>query len=127
MWLAGEDFNIEGKEIGSQTMQDTLSTLEAIALYGHDSPTREVHLRIAQHQEKIYLECLKISEVTEIYHHPQPLYYYRVHPATISVRQKVQQTERAAHAVRNALVRGLSDRYRLDVIEGDRFKIVSWV
>ncbi len=56
MWLAGEYFNIEGKGIGSQTMQDTLSTLEAIALYGQDSATREVHLRIAQHQEKIYLD-----------------------------------------------------------------------
>jgi Domain of unknown function (DUF3854) len=56
MWLAGEYFNIEGKGIGSQTMQDTLSTLEAIALYGQDSATLEVHLRIAQHQEKIYLD-----------------------------------------------------------------------
>jgi Domain of unknown function (DUF3854) len=56
MWLAGEYFNIEGKGIGSQTMQDTLSTLEAIALYGHDSLTREVHLRIAQHEGKIYLD-----------------------------------------------------------------------
>ncbi len=56
MWLAGMYFNVEGKGIGSQTMQDTLSTLEAIALYGQDSQTREVHLRIAQHQEKIYLD-----------------------------------------------------------------------
>jgi Domain of unknown function (DUF3854) len=56
MWLSGEYFNIEGKGIGSQTMQDTLSTLEAIALYGQDSATLEVHLRIAQHQEKIYLD-----------------------------------------------------------------------
>jgi Domain of unknown function (DUF3854) len=56
MWLAGMYFNVEGKGIGSQTMQDTLSTLEAIALYGQDSATREVHLRIAQHQEKIYLD-----------------------------------------------------------------------
>ena len=56
MWLSGEYFNIEGKGIGSQTMQDTLSTLEAIALYGQDSITREVHLRIAQDREKIYLD-----------------------------------------------------------------------
>ena len=77
-------------------------------------------------QAQDYDLCLKISEITEIYHHPQPLYYYRVHPETISMGQKVQQTERAAHAVRNAQVRrGLSDRYRLDVIEGDRFKIVK--
>jgi Domain of unknown function (DUF3854) len=56
MWLAGMYFNIEGKGIGSQTMQDTLSTLEAIALYGQDSATREVHLRIAQERETIYLD-----------------------------------------------------------------------
>jgi hypothetical protein len=30
MWLAGEYFNVEGKGLGSQTIQDTLSTLEAI-------------------------------------------------------------------------------------------------
>jgi hypothetical protein len=56
MWLAGMYFNVEGKGIGSQTMQDTLSTLEAIALYGRDSVTREVHLRIAQDRGKIYLD-----------------------------------------------------------------------
>ncbi|WP_310415213.1 DUF3854 domain-containing protein, partial [Chamaesiphon sp. OTE_8_metabat_110] len=56
MWLAGMYFNIEGKGIGSQPMQDTLSTLEAIALYGQDSATCEVHLRIAQDREKIYLD-----------------------------------------------------------------------
>jgi Domain of unknown function (DUF3854) len=56
MWLSGEYFNIEGKGIGSQTMQDTLSTLEAIALYGQDSATREVHLRTSQHEGKIYLD-----------------------------------------------------------------------
>jgi glycosyltransferase involved in cell wall biosynthesis len=69
--------------------------------------------------------CLKISEVTEIYHYPSPLYEYRVHPTMISSTQKAQVTAGAARAVRNALVRrGLNDRYRLDVIEGDRFKIV---
>ena len=56
MWLAGEYFKSEGKGIGSMAMQDTLSNLEAIALYGQDSITREVHLRIAQHEEKIYLD-----------------------------------------------------------------------
>jgi Domain of unknown function (DUF3854) len=56
MWLAGEYFKIESKGISSQSMQDTLSTLEAIALYGQDSATREVHLRIAQERGKIYLD-----------------------------------------------------------------------
>ena len=70
--------------------------------------------------------CLKISEVTEIYHLPQSLYYYRVHPTMISQTQKNDLTRSAANAVRNALGRrGLSDRYRLDIVEGDRFKLVK--
>ena len=56
MWLAGEYFKSEGKGIGSMAMQDTLSNLEAISLYGQDSITREVHLRISQHEDKIYLD-----------------------------------------------------------------------
>jgi glycosyltransferase involved in cell wall biosynthesis len=77
-------------------------------------------------QAQDYDLCLKISEVTQIHHHPQPLYYYRTHPETISLSQTANQTERAATAVRNALIRrGLSDRYRLVVTEGERFKIVE--
>lgn len=76
-------------------------------------------------QAQDYDLCLKISEVTKIEHLPQPLYYYRVHPQTISQGQKTQQVERSATAVRNALVRrGLSNRYRLDITEGERFKLV---
>jgi glycosyltransferase involved in cell wall biosynthesis len=77
-------------------------------------------------QAQDYDICLKISEVTEIYHLPQPLYYYRVHPETISSSQRAKQTERAEVAVRNALVRrGLSDRYQLNVTDDNRFKIVK--
>ena len=76
-------------------------------------------------QAEDYDLCLKISEVTEIYHLQQPLYYYRTHPDTSSVIQRDLQIECSATAVRNALVRrGLSDRYRLDVTEDNRFKIV---
>jgi glycosyltransferase involved in cell wall biosynthesis len=75
-------------------------------------------------QAQDYDLCLKISEVTEIYHHPQPLYYYRLHPETISHQQRAKQTERAATAVNNALKRrGLSDRYRLNITADDRFKL----
>jgi hypothetical protein len=56
MWLSGEYYNTEGKGIGSQTMQDTLSTLEAIALFGNGTETRDVHLRTAEYQGKIYLD-----------------------------------------------------------------------
>jgi Domain of unknown function (DUF3854) len=54
MWLAGEYFKTEGKGIGSQTSQDTLNTLEAIAIY--QGETRSVHLRTAEHQGKIYID-----------------------------------------------------------------------
>jgi cellulose synthase/poly-beta-1,6-N-acetylglucosamine synthase-like glycosyltransferase len=44
----------------------------------------------------------------------------------ISRSRHEQQVELSATAVRNALVRrGLSDQYRLEVIEGDRFQIVQ--
>jgi glycosyltransferase involved in cell wall biosynthesis len=69
--------------------------------------------------------CLKISEVTNIYHHQAALYNYRVHPTMISSTQKAQLNAGAAMAVRNALVRrGLSQRYRLDITPDGRFTIV---
>jgi glycosyltransferase involved in cell wall biosynthesis len=71
-----------------------------------------------------YDVCLKISEVTEIYHYPQPLYYYRLHPTMVSRIQQTVVVACAAMAVRNALVRrGLSDRYRLNVTPDNRFKL----
>jgi glycosyltransferase involved in cell wall biosynthesis len=71
-----------------------------------------------------YDMCLKISEVTEIYHCSQPLYYYRLHPRMISWTQQADITACAAMAVRNALVRrGLSDRYRLNVTADNLFKL----
>jgi hypothetical protein len=54
MWLAGEYFKTEGKGIGSRTIQDTLNTLEAIAIF--EGETRSVYLRTAEHQSKIYLD-----------------------------------------------------------------------
>jgi glycosyltransferase involved in cell wall biosynthesis len=75
-------------------------------------------------QAQDYDICLKISEITEIYHLQQPLYYYRVHPNTISLGQKDLQIERSATAVRNALVRrGLSDRYQLNVCPAGKFQL----
>jgi glycosyltransferase involved in cell wall biosynthesis len=76
-------------------------------------------------QAQDYDICLKISEVTGIYHLQRSLYFYRTHPDTISQAQKAKQIERAATAVKNALVRrGFSDRYSLDIHNGDRFRIV---
>jgi glycosyltransferase involved in cell wall biosynthesis len=81
-----------------------------------------IDLRFIQAQD--YDICLRISEVTEIYHHPQPLYCYRVHPTMISQTQKADLTADAAMAVRNALVRrGLSGRYCLNVTTDNRFQL----
>ncbi|WP_310482591.1 bifunctional DNA primase/polymerase [Chamaesiphon sp. VAR_48_metabat_403] len=54
LWLSGEYLDSTEKGIGSQTLQDTLSTLEAIAIFRGE--TREVHLRTAEYQGKIYLD-----------------------------------------------------------------------
>jgi hypothetical protein len=54
LWLSGEYLNSSEKGIGAQTLQDTLNTLEAIAIFRGE--TREVHLRTAEHQGKIYLD-----------------------------------------------------------------------
>jgi glycosyltransferase involved in cell wall biosynthesis len=75
-------------------------------------------------QAQDYDICLKIAEVTEIFHCPQSLYAYRVHPTMISQLQRTDVTTCSAKAVRNALVRrGLSDRYCLHVTTDGRFKI----
>jgi glycosyltransferase involved in cell wall biosynthesis len=73
-------------------------------------------------QAQDYDICLKISEVTDIYHLQQPLYYYRQHQSSISHSQKSAQTERSATSVRNALIRrGLSNTCELNVSEKGRF------
>lgn len=54
LWLSGEYLDRTEKGIGSQTLQDTLSTLEAIAIFRGE--TREVHLRTAEYQGKNYLD-----------------------------------------------------------------------
>lgn len=54
LWLSSQYLESTEKGIGAQTLQDTLSTLEAIAIFRGE--TREVHLRTAEHQGKIYLD-----------------------------------------------------------------------
>jgi hypothetical protein len=68
--------------------------------------------------------CLKISEVKEIHHLTESLYYYREHPNSISQSSLQQQTESSGKAVTNALVRrGLADRYQLQISPTGQFKI----
>jgi Domain of unknown function (DUF3854) len=54
LWLSGEYLDSTEKGIGSQTLQDTLSTLEAIAIFRGE--TRQVYLRTAEQQSKIYID-----------------------------------------------------------------------
>jgi glycosyltransferase involved in cell wall biosynthesis len=56
-------------------------------------------------QAQDYDICLKISEVTEIEHLTEPLYFYRVHADSISQGQKDKQIERSFKAVQNAIKR----------------------
>ena len=70
--------------------------------------------------------CLKLSEVTEIYHLQQPLYYYREHSQSLSQSNPLKQIENAGNAVRNALVRrGLADRYYLNILPTGQFQILE--
>jgi hypothetical protein len=54
LWLSGEYLDSTEKGIGSQTLQETLPTLEAIAIFRGE--TRQVHLRTAEQQGKIYID-----------------------------------------------------------------------
>jgi glycosyltransferase involved in cell wall biosynthesis len=78
------------------------------------------------HSAEDYDLCLRLSETVEIRHIPEPLYYYRVHPNSISVEDRATQTAWAKEAVDRALIRrGLSDRLTLNVSQAGRFSINS--
>ena len=65
--------------------------------------------------------CLRISELTEIYHLPEPLYHYRHHRDNASRSQASLQQARSQCAINNALCRrGLQDTLQLQV-QGGRF------
>jgi len=60
--------------------------------------------------------CLRLSEVTQIHHLQRPLYYYRVHPQSMSQQQQLDTVQDSKAAVERALQRrGLSDRFQLNV------------
>jgi glycosyltransferase involved in cell wall biosynthesis len=71
-----------------------------------------------------YDVCLKFSEVTEIYHLAEPLYYYRHHSSSISQTNRVMQIEEAQAAIEAALKRrGLTEQYQLNVEIIGRFSL----
>lgn len=60
--------------------------------------------------------CLRLSEVTEIYHLPKSLYYYRIHSDCVSNQQRVEQILWSQEAIERAIQRrGMSDDYELEV------------
>jgi glycosyltransferase involved in cell wall biosynthesis len=68
--------------------------------------------------------CLKLSEVTEIRHLARPLYFYRVHRASMSLGNRLKQIEASGEAIRRALKRrGLDRQYELDVELVGRFRL----
>jgi glycosyltransferase involved in cell wall biosynthesis len=59
--------------------------------------------------------CLKISEITDIYHLPKALYYYRRHSGNVT-NQQLEVIRSAHQAITNALHRrGLDQHYHLKV------------
>ncbi|KAM3104762.1 MULTISPECIES: glycosyltransferase [unclassified Phormidesmis] len=59
---------------------------------------------------------LKLSEVTDIHHLPQPLYFYRYHQDSIDLHRQIQKIICSYKAAQEALVRrGLSEQLELTV------------
>jgi hypothetical protein len=68
--------------------------------------------------------CLRLSEVTEIYHLRVPLHQYRVHSQSLSVQQRKLQIEASRRAIEQALVRRrLGKNYRLEVDDSGKFNL----
>ena len=63
--------------------------------------------------------CLRLSEVTQVHHLPQPLYFYRLHPENTSRYQYQTQIRRSQKAIEEALERrGLADILKIEVKRG---------
>lgn len=60
--------------------------------------------------------CLKLSEVTEVYHLQRPLYFYRSHPQSLSQARRLEQIEWSTQAIKDAMTRrGMDTEYDLEV------------
>ncbi len=70
--------------------------------------------------------CLRMSEVTEIYHLTEPLYYYRWHDDNHSITDRFTQTQCSATAINRALHRrGLSHKLALNLKLNPRYRLVK--
>jgi len=64
-WLSGLFYQVEGKAPNAQAMNDALTTIEGIGQFAR--PEAEIHLRVASHDGKIYLDLANDKwEVVEI-------------------------------------------------------------
>lgn len=73
-----------------------------------------------------YDMCLKLSEIAEIRHLDEPLYYYRVHLATTSQVDRVQQIYDTRDAIQAALKRRkLDDELELKLQIVSKFSLVQ--
>jgi len=69
--------------------------------------------------------CLRLSEVTTFAHLPAPLYFYRVHPASLSLSSQEIQREHTHRAVQKALTRrGLDGELTVERLDGGRLRLV---
>jgi glycosyltransferase involved in cell wall biosynthesis len=60
--------------------------------------------------------CLRMCEITQVFHLAQPLYFYRVHRNSISGHQRLMQVYYASVAIQRAIERrGLAEEYELEV------------
>ena len=68
--------------------------------------------------------CLRLSEQTDIRHLARPLYFYRVHPRSISSESRLRQIMRSKEAIARALARrGMADDFDIDVELVGRFRL----
>lgn len=60
-------------------------------------------------ESMVYVEdydlCLRLSEVTKVWHLKTPLYYYRSHESNISKHKRVEQIENSQNAIARAIKR----------------------
>jgi glycosyltransferase involved in cell wall biosynthesis len=60
-------------------------------------------------ESMVYVEdydlCLRLSEITKVWHLKKPLYYYRSHESNISKQKRVEQMANAQHAIARAIER----------------------
>lgn len=68
--------------------------------------------------------CLKLSEVSSVYHIPLPLYFYRIHSNNISNLKSIDILNYSFKAVNNALVRrNLHHSIKLNITPDRKFKL----